>query len=419
MLKRIAASEGASPPLTALGSGGLAAATAFSLMLGIAFSESLTSSRLLIVLLALLLLQVLLCPRLLFCRECLLYGLFVLYLFVSLAWAPDGVLGMNTLFPALDFFIVLLLMGSLVAFHDIGAVLWGLLIGFWAGALLYSRASGFPFVYPEDFSYNSVALMYLFGLQITLTLSCLSRRFKWGLLALALLCLMHIAATTSIKTNLGIALGALGATILYFRNSVRILARNALPLVIGVGLIGYVLMTNQAALEAVQAGAARVAIGVDVLLAREDQSGYQGFDEREYWMHQGLDAWRRNPLFGNGVEAFRSDFGITSHSTPVDLLYNTGVIGFCLFYGMFASLVWRLLRPRDGSRQALHALVFAGILCYSFVTLSGTVFYASVFGAFFAINTALIVRSERVAAQRCGPGEFGDMEAEYLFRAEG
>src|SRR3569833_1944727 len=124
----------------------------------------------------------------------------------------------------------------------------------------------------------------------------------------------------------------------------------------------------------ISVGFVRILLGLDELQTREDKAGYSGFGEREYWMRDGLLGWTRNPLFGNGAEAFRADYGATSHSTPVDLLYNTGLIGTLLFFGMFASMAWRLLVARNKQATALPALVLAGIPCYQFASLSGAIF---------------------------------------------
>jgi O-antigen ligase len=134
----------------------------------------------------------------------------------------------------------------------------------------------------------------------------------------------------------------------------------------------------------------RLAIGLQVLQAREDISGYSGFNEREFWMQEGLRGWSMNPLFGQGVEAFRAPYGITSHSTPVDLLYNTGLIGFCLFYAIFISLAWRLLIRPGNHDVAMRAVLLVATAVYGFITLSGTVFYLSFMGAFLGVSCALL-----------------------------
>jgi hypothetical protein len=331
--------------------------------------------------------------KLLLTRELALYSFFTAYMFLTLIWTPSVDDGMNTLLPALDFILLAILFGSLVAFFDLGAVLAGSLGGFVLGAFLYTRIAGFPFVYPPDFSYNTFAGMYLFGLYITLLFGWYTR-WKFLTLMIALVIMLHIAATTSIKTNLGIALGAIAAALVYAGSFLRVLRRNVVPLSIVVAALVFAVMTNDALLERVQLGLDRVSRGVEILQRREDVAGNTSFNDRSDWQSLGIKGWERSPLFGNGVEAFRSDNAVTSHSTPVDLLYNTGAIGFALFYGMFVALGIRLTQVRGPALGSLPALIFAGLVCYSFITLSGTMHYNSFMAVFFAVSAGLLRRHE-------------------------
>ena len=90
------------------------------------------------------------------------------------------------------------------------------------------------------------------------------------------------------------------------------------------------------------------------------------------------------------LEHFRADYGITSHSTPVDLLYNFGVIGLTLFYALFASITWRLWRARRAGLEGLCALVLGGLVCYVFMSMAGTLYYNAFIAAFLAIGIALL-----------------------------
>jgi hypothetical protein len=330
-------------------------------------------------------------PKLLLTRESAIYTFFTAYMFVTLIWAPGIADGMNTLLPALDFILLSILFGSLVAFYDLGVLLVGALCGFILGALLYTRVAGFPFVYPPDFSYNTFAGMYLFGLFITLLFGW-HTRLKLLSLLIALVIMVHIAATTSIKTNLGIALGAVAAALIYAGSFLKVLRRNILPLSIVVTALVFAIISNDALFERVQIGVDRVSRGVEILQRREDVSGNTSFAERADWQDLGVRGWARSPLFGNGVEAFRTDYGVTSHSTPIDLLYNTGVIGFAAFYAIFISLGVRLSRVGGSTLGALPALIFAGLVCYAFITLSGTMHYNSFMAVFFAMSTGLLRR---------------------------
>jgi hypothetical protein len=368
----------------------LSASAAIMLMASTLY-ESFDSARLGVMLVALILLHCLRRPRFLFCREFALYATFVAYMFITVLWTTDAGLGMNTLLPAVDCILVMILFGALVTYHDLRAVLAGMLAGFLAGAAAYTATAGFPFVYPEGFSYNAIAGMYLFGLFIALLFGW-STRSRILPLAIGLILLVLIAATTSIKTNLGILLGAAAASLMYFRHFMAVIRRTAIALIVLVGIVAYAVASNDAVVEMLQAGVERVTLGVGVLTAREDaaRADSLGLGTREDWRNKGIEGWLNNPVFGNGVEAFRADYGITSHSTPVDLLYNSGIIGCVLFYSAFAALAWRLSRARDRDLGSLRPLIFGALVCYLFMTLSGTLHYNVFLASIIAISVALL-----------------------------
>ncbi len=239
--------------------------------------------------------------------------------------------------------------------------------------------------------------MYLFGLFVTLMYACF-RRSTAVLLAIAVVIMLHIVATTSIKTNLGIVLGFVAGGIMYFRHFGRLLRRKVLLLIVLVGGLGFAVASNDALVDKMESGVQRVLVGVKVLQARDDVAGYSAFEQRDYWRQVGIDGWKQNPVFGYGVEAFRDDYGITSHSTPIDLLYNYGLIGLVLFYGVFASLFWRLLRLHSRRVSSQRALIFAGVVCYVFVSLSGTVHSNMFLAAFIGISAGLLTSQGNAAA---------------------
>jgi hypothetical protein len=345
------------------------------------------------VLLMLILMHLLVRRWLLFTRELWIYIAFTAYMGITLIWAPSVDEGLNTLFPALDFILMSLLIGSLVAFHDLRAVIMGAFGGFIVGAASYTISTRFPFQHPDEFSYNAVAGMYLFGLFITLVYGWYTRSRLLPVLV-SLVIMVHIAATTSIKTNLGIALGAGAASLMYVGTFFRVVRANIILLVIFAGATVYTVSSNAALLEQVQFGLDRVSSGIEILRRRDDLEGHTSFGDRADWQARGIKGWLRSPMFGNGVEAFRMDYGITSHSTPIDLLYNFGVVGFALFYAIFASIVLRLMTLRRNGQGSLPALIFAGIVCYVFITLSGTMHYNAFLAVFISVSVGLLRRAE-------------------------
>ena len=377
-----------------IGLAAFAAVAALVPMANAAYNETFDIYRFFIGLLGLNLVRITMVPRLLVTRELVLYAFLTLYMAVSLLWTPDPMTGLNTLVPAANFLLLMMLYSSLAYFHDVQSVLGGLLVGFLIGATAYTVNVGFPFVYPPDFSYNAVAAMYLFGfLLILLCLVYLRTRFL--LVGLAILVLLHIAATTSIKTNLGILLGALMASVFFSGQILRLFMRYVPVLAILLVSFGYVLVTNASVYDRVVSGYERVANGVAIIQAGADAGGGTSFGLRQNWITVGLEGWRDNPLFGNGVEAFRSAHGTTSHSSAVDLLYNTGLIGFTAFYAILLSVGLRALTAGGRGVRGLQPLVFGGVICYAFITLSGTVFYQAFLAMFLGLGVSLLERGTR------------------------
>jgi len=371
----------------------LAAAGSCALTLS-AYSDVVRATHLGPFLLVLLALHLLWRSRFIWPREFALYAGFVVYMFVALLWTRDVGLSANTLVPAIDCVVVMVLFGSLIRFHNVPSVLGGALFGFAIGAGLYTLTSGFPFSYPQEFSYNAIANMYLFGLFLTLLYGCF-RRSNVFLIVMAIVIMLNIVATTSIKSSLGIVLGLIAAGIMYFRIFGRLLRRRALTLIVLACSLGLIIASNHSFVESLDRGVQRVLLGVAVLQARENLPGYSAFTERAQWQKEGVAGWKLNPVFGYGTEAFRADYGITSHSTPVDLLYNSGMIGLMLFYGVFASLIWRLFHIESRQLRNQRPLILAGIVCYVFVSLSGAMHYNVFLAAFAGISAALLSRHDR------------------------
>lgn len=374
-------------------SGSFCLAAAASLTLAIeSFAASFHSLRALGALCVVMLLHLVRYPRLVMVREAVIYACFIGYMLIQLLWTDDRELARNTLFPALNFLFVLVLFGSLAEFHDFRSVLWGSLAGFLAGAAAYTAISGFPLAYPEEFSYNAIAGMYLYGLLVILLLAALAPR-KPLLLGLAAIFGMHVVATTSIKTNLGILVGAMAVAAIHFSYVWRQFWRHAIAIFAVLAVLSVAVATNEAAMETIRRGSDRIALGIQILQARENLPGYSAFEKRATWQRQGFRGWAENPVFGHGVEAFRARFDITSHASHVDILYNSGLIGAALFYGLFASVFWRLRSARDRETRVARLVILGGVCCYLFISFAGTIYYVSTLAAFLALGIRILKRA--------------------------
>lgn len=374
-----------------IASSGLAAAASLTILAGVTF-EGFHGAWVAVCLAAILALHLLRTPRLVVPREAAIYGCLLAYMGLQLLWTDDRALAMNTLLPAVNFLVLIVLFASLAALHEPKPVVFGALAGFVAGALAYTLATGFPLAYPANFSYNAVAGMHLYGLLVALLLASLMAWRVW-LLALAALAWAHVLATTSIKVNLGIAFGGLVAGAAHFGFVMRALRRHSLAVLALVGMLALAVASSPAAVEALRRGSERVTLGLRILAVREDLPGYSAFAKRTGWLEEGMRGWRENPVFGHGVEAFRAEYGITSHSTFIDLVYNSGLVGVALFYGVLLSVALRLRASRGNVPRDTRIVVLGGLACYFFVSLSAPVHYAPTLGAFIGLSAALLRRA--------------------------
>ncbi len=378
-----------------LGTFGLAAVSTCTVLVA-RYEDVSHPSRVIAILLVLIAVHGMRYLRLWLSREVLLNLAFLSYSLLTLLWTENVKTAIETLPAFTTFTLILILFSALTAYHDLRALLCGMFTGFVAGAGWYSITTGFPLAYPEAFSYNTIAGMYLFGIFVTLVCGAYFRLTILPI-AIAVILLALLAATTSIKTNLGVALGLVASGILYFKFSLNHALRNTIVVAAIGSAVVYGVMSNQILTDRVQDGFHRISTGVAVLTNREEDSGAVGLGARENWKNEGLKGWAANPVFGYGVEGFRSDYGITSHSTPIDLLYNSGLIGFTLFYGILASIAWRLLTARDAQRRNLRARVVIFLIAYSFMSLSGNIYYEFLLAIFVAVSSGMVLRLERAA----------------------
>ncbi|MFQ5609111.1 MAG: O-antigen ligase family protein, partial [Woeseiaceae bacterium] len=312
-------------------------------------------------------------------------------------WTNDQGLALNTIFPAFNFVIILVLFAALLRLHWTKTVLTGMFFGFVFSAILYFVQTGFPLRFPADFSYNSIALVYLFGLYIVFQLASIAES-KLLLIGVGAVILIHILATTSIKTNLGLLIGLAAAGVVYSRYFGQFLRKYMVVVVLALAVMGVGVASNDSLYQSVNRGASRIAIGVELLQARGDLPGYSAADERWNWQRVGIEGWSESPLFGNGVESFRSRVGITSHSTPIDLLYNSGLVGFMLFYSVLASLAMRVLGKKAAGSLQVRATVLVFGITFLFITLFGTMHYSAFLAAFIAMSAALLGGGQKIAA---------------------
>ena len=170
------------------------------------------------------------------------------------------------------------------------------------------------------------------------------------LLLLGIVCMWvyHSLGTKNLKKNMRSMLFALGGTI------VLIYIINTLPIFSGI--------------------ATRFQDMFDVA-----QNGSGGSDAgRINMIGTGLRVWMEHPLFGAGTKASYSTFGTYSHNNFVEILMNSGFVGFTVFYLVYLYAAYKYLHcaVQLKEKSKLPILLFALFMAIT-VCGVGLVYYYS------------------------------------------
>lgn len=63
----------------------------------------------------------------------------------------------------------------------------------------------------------------------------------------------------------------------------------------------------------------------------------------ELW-NRAFDAWKKSPIWGNGLGAMYQTYGKASHNTYFQLLSETGILGLCIFVSFAIHLLTKMFR---------------------------------------------------------------------------
>lgn len=99
------------------------------------------------------------------------------------------------------------------------------------------------------------------------------------------------------------------------------------------------------------------------------KSNYSSDEFRKMMIEEGLVAFYEKPIFGHGAGYSYVLFGTYSHNNFVELLMNYGLVGFVLYYGMYAVLVIKLLaqvnkrnaNSKGSDIYAIYFLIYIGV----------------------------------------------------------
>ena len=89
--------------------------------------------------------------------------------------------------------------------------------------------------------------------------------------------------------------------------------------------------------------------------------GSSSEQERMSMITEGLAVWLQHPIFGAGAVSSEYYFGVYCHSNPVEILMNSGIVGFVAFYGIYFVAAYQYIKNARYYKAAsnLSQLLFA------------------------------------------------------------
>ena len=105
-------------------------------------------------------------------------------------------------------------------------------------------------------------------------------------------------------------------------------------------------------------------------------SGYSLVKARSEWANEAIRLFNMNPIFGVGFNHYRilSIFGTYSHSTYLELISTTGIIGTLIYFSAYIVIIYNLFyiyKKTKGTKSSIKALLYL-ILMFIMIIL-GTV----------------------------------------------
>lgn len=181
-----------------------------------------------------------------------------------------------------------------------------------------------------------------------------------------------LTVTGSRKSMILLVVISIGTTFLFAKGRMKI-ARIVAGVIFGLGAAAFAIYKMQS--SAYWQRLEELFYGL-----KGEESGDASFDTREEMIFSGIDLWLSSPLWGHGNEAFRvmSGFGTYSHSTPVELLSNYGIVGFVCYYLFYVQVFKRaraLARSQNHHLSVAGAWVILSLTCLTLWSLAAVCYY--------------------------------------------
>lgn len=113
--------------------------------------------------------------------------------------------------------------------------------------------------------------------------------------------------------------------------------------------------------------------------------------ERAQYIKIGLDVFSDHILFGAGTASSSYYIGVYSHNNFVEVLMNSGLIGFILFYFPYVRLLWENIRGLHHQKENHYYILTSALLFTVLLCNWGVVYYYSRYYQLLLVTTSAII----------------------------
>ncbi len=111
--------------------------------------------------------------------------------------------------------------------------------------------------------------------------------------------------------------------------------------------------------------------------------------QRIYMIKTGLNTFSHSPVFGNGVAYSRYIFGTYSHNNYIEILMNTGLVGFSIYYSIYIISILKLFFSKSYDFQ-LRILALFIIISFMILEVGMVSYYSRYIQVLIAASSIIL-----------------------------
>lgn len=243
----------------------------------------------------------------------------------------------------------------------------------------------------SEFGYNANEVGISLAISVILSTYLYNIKKEKIYPIIAVILSIAVLLTGSRKSLLLIFAGIAG--VMYLNSSEVLKKARMVMIIFGILAIGYYSIMNIPFLYEITG--IRVQALIESIFAGGEGDG--STIVRQLMIRKGIELFKKKPLLGNGLGSFANlaGFGTYAHNNYIELLANTGVLGFFSYYLSYIYILCKLIKYRKKS-EIIPFLTLIGMLILlemGAVTYNEIIFQIIIIMAFASVKVAKLKKT--------------------------